>query len=302
MTLTLSHRNDTDMSIKRRLITVYTPQAQPGFLGPGHTARPIIQRHYADSDPFISLMDDELDKTDHEPVGGPHPHAGFETVSLLLEGEMGGREHKMTAGDFQIMTAGSGVIHTETINTKARMHLLQLWLNLPKDLRWTTPRVQDLRAEHVPSSSQHGVLIKVYSGTLAGLTSPIQNHTPVIVADITIQPHTHTELDIPASYHTFIYVLEGSVTVGENERALNKGQVGWLNSFAGETNSQLQLSTGELATRFVLYAGQPQGDPIVSHGPFIGDTQDDIRRLYQDFRQGKMKHIDTVPEDQRILL
>jgi quercetin 2,3-dioxygenase len=296
------NRNGTHMSIKRKLTTIYKPQGQPGFLGRGHTARPVIQRAYADSDPFILLMDDVLDKQDDEPVGGPHPHAGFETVSLLLEGQMGDGEHKMMAGDFQMMTAGSGVIHTETIDTTTRMRLLQLWLNLPKHLRWTTPRVQDLRADHVPSSSQDGVDIRVYSGTLAGLTSPIQNHTPVIIADITIQAHTHTELDIPASYHTFMYVLEGRVTVGEDEKMISKGQVGWLDTFLDETRSILQLSTGEEATRFVLYAGQPQGDPIVSHGPFIGDTQDDIRRLYQEFRHGKMKHISTVPEHQRMLL
>jgi redox-sensitive bicupin YhaK (pirin superfamily) len=74
-------------------------------------------------------MDDILDKQDGEPVGGPHPHAGFETVSLLLEGEVGDLAHKMKAGDLQMMAAGSGIIHTETIDTKTRMRLLQLWLN-----------------------------------------------------------------------------------------------------------------------------------------------------------------------------
>ena len=75
------------MALIRKLVTVQTPPAQQGFLGAGHTARPVIQRPYTDSDPFILLMDDVLDKEDDEPAGGPHPHAGFETVSLLLEGE-----------------------------------------------------------------------------------------------------------------------------------------------------------------------------------------------------------------------
>ena len=77
------------MSIKRKIVQTYTPQGEPGFLGRGHIARPVIQRSFADSDPFILLMDDMLDKKDNEPVGGPHPHAGFETVTLLLEGELG---------------------------------------------------------------------------------------------------------------------------------------------------------------------------------------------------------------------
>ena len=89
------------MSIKRRLVHIDTPQGQPGFLGRGHIARPVIQRSFSESDPFIMLMDDMLDKQDDEPAGGPHPHAGFETVSLLLEGEIGDDAHKMKAGDFK---------------------------------------------------------------------------------------------------------------------------------------------------------------------------------------------------------
>lgn len=93
------------MSITRKLVKIYTPPGQPGFLGAGHVARPVINGNFSDSDPFIILMDDILDKNDNEPVGGPHPHAGFETVSLLLEGEMGDEPYKMKSGDLQIMTA-----------------------------------------------------------------------------------------------------------------------------------------------------------------------------------------------------
>src|SRR5215204_4193850 len=107
--------------IKRKLIHIQTPPSQPGFLGTGHTARPVILRNFADSDPFIMLMDDQLDKQDDRPVGGPHPHAGFETVTLMVEGEMGDEVHVMKGGDFQMMTAGSGIIHTETIEKKTRM-------------------------------------------------------------------------------------------------------------------------------------------------------------------------------------
>src|SRR4030095_8589363 len=156
------------MSIKRRLIQVYTPQGEPGFLGRGHIARPVIQRSFAESDPFILLMDDMLDKKDNEPVGGPHPHAGFETVTLLLDGELGVGAHKMKGGDFQMMTAGSGVIHTETIDKILKIRLLQLWVALPKKDRWTMPRVQDMPLLHVPKKSEDGVEIRLYSGSLAG--------------------------------------------------------------------------------------------------------------------------------------
>jgi quercetin 2,3-dioxygenase len=114
------------MTIERELVRTYTAHGEPGFLGAGHTARPVIVEGFTKTDPFIFMMDDWLDKKDNEPVGGPHPHAGFETVSLLLEGVIGDEEHKMKGGDFQIMTAGSGIIHTETIDKKSKLRLLQL--------------------------------------------------------------------------------------------------------------------------------------------------------------------------------
>jgi redox-sensitive bicupin YhaK (pirin superfamily) len=290
------------MSIIRKLVKINTPKEQPGFLGAGHIARPVISGSFSDSDPFIILMDDMLDKKDNEPVGGAHPHAGFETVSLLLEGEMGDEPHKMKDGDFQMMTAGSGVVHTETITKMAKMRLLQLWLNLPKKDRAAVPRLQELPLEHVPALSKKGVSIKLYSGSLAGLTSPVQNYSPIIVADITVDAGVTTIQQIPANYNTFLYVINGNVKVGGDGKQLNTDQVGWLDLFADAAESDLKITAGEEGARLVVYAGKPTGDHIVSHGPFIADTSDDIQRLYREYRQGKMKHISMVPESQRILL
>ena len=290
------------MSIKRKLVKIDTPQGQPGFLGPGHIARPVISGSFSDSDPFIMLMDDMLDKKDNEPVGGPHPHAGFETVSLLLEGEMGDEAHKMKGGDFQMMTAGSGIVHTETIEKMAKMRLLQLWLNLPKKNRAAVPRLQELPLEHVPAFSENGITIKLYSGSLAGLTSPVQNYSPIIVADITIDADATTVLQIPANYNTFLYVLNGNVKIGEEEKQLNHDQVGWLDLFTDTAESNLEITAGKEGARFILYAGKPTGENIVSYGPFIADSSEDIQRLYREYRQGRMEHISTVPESQRILL
>ncbi len=290
------------MSIKRKLVRIDSPKSEPGFLGAGHRARPLITGGFSQSDPFILLMDDVLDKKDDEPVGGPHPHAGFETVSFLLEGEIGDDQHKMKAGDFQIMTAGSGIIHTETIDKVARLRLLQLWVSLPKKDRWATPRVQDLPVEHVPVLNKDGVNIKVYSGALSGLVSPVKNYVPMIVADITLNPGVSTIQRIPPNFNTFLYVLKGSVKVGEDGTQLNKEQVGWLNIFSDTGESELMLTAGEDGVRLVLYAGRPTGENIVSHGPFIGDSNEDIMRLYKEYRQGSMQHISTVPEGQRVML
>ncbi|GAB3752938.1 pirin family protein [Spirosoma pomorum] len=290
------------MSIQRNLANIYTPQAQQGFLGAGHLASPLIQVDFSESDPFIALMDDRLEKRDEQPVGGPHPHAGFETVSLLLEGEMGDKAYRLGGGDLQLMTAGSGVIHTETIERQTTMRLLQLWLTLPKKDRWATPRVQDIPLDRVPNVTLDGsVDIKVYSGSLAGVTSPVQNYTPLILADIRLAPHASTVQYIPALYTAFLYGIEGSVEVGNAKKRLTQDQVGWLDRFADDGLSELSLTAGETGGRVILYAGERQGDEIVSHGPFIGNTQEDIRQLYQDFRQGKLHHIDTLPKEQRIM-
>jgi hypothetical protein len=286
-----------DFMISRKLVHIDTPMAQPGFLGRGHLARPVIQRSFAESDPFIMLMDDMLDKKDNNPSGGPHPHAGFETVSLLIEGEMG----EMKRGDFQMMTAGSGVIHTETIDRPTKMRLLQLWLNLPKKDRWATPRLQDLSSEHVPHFCGNGVEIKLYSGKLAGLTSPVQNYTPMILADIKLEAGTGTVLQLPANFNTFLYVLKGGIVVGDNETVLNADQAGWLDIFNSDASSELKLKGREQGVSLVLYAGKPTGNAIVSHGPFIGGSNEDIVRLYNEYRQGKMKHISAVDEEQRVV-
>ena len=201
-----------------------------------------------------------------------------------------------------MMTAGSGVIHTETIDKVLKMRLLQLWLSLPKKDRWATPRVQDIPLQHVPKKSEDGVGVKLYSGSFAGLTSPLKNYTPVIIADITIEPGVTTIQQIPANFNTFLYVLKGSVKVGDDQKLLKQDQVGWLDLFKDEEQSELKLTSGEDGVRFVLYSGKPTGEPIVSHGPFIADSSEDIARLYREYRQGKMKHISTVPESQRILL
>lgn len=289
-------------TIKRRLGHITTPAGEPGFLGAGHVARPVIQRNFHDSDPFIILMDDMLDKRDNEPVGGPHPHAGFETVTLILEGELGNSGHIMKAGDFELMTAGSGIIHTETIDKKANIRILQMWLNLPKKYRGTIPRIQKMPLEHVPVLSENGTDIKLYSGSLAGLVSPVQNYTPLILADITVKTGITTIQQIPANYNTFLYVLQGSVQIGEDKKMLQKDQVGWLDLYNEESKSELILTAGTEDARLILYAAKPTGESIVSHGPFIADSSEDIARLYREYRQGNMKHIAAVAETQKISL
>ena len=287
--------------MKRKVTTVYAVNAQPGFLGKGHTARPVITVDFDQSDPFIMLMDDRLEKTDYNPVGGPHPHAGFETVTLVLAGEIGEGDHGLKSGDLEMMTAGSGIVHTEIISKPSRMHILQLWLNLPKHERQAQPRVQQLRAEHVPYKVQDGVAAKVYSGTFAGLTSPLKNHTPLVLAELKMNPNTSMVANLPSDYSAFVYVIEGSAEIGSDNTAIGQDQVAWLDRTDVPGESELLITAGKEGARIVLYAAQPQHHEIVAHGPFIADSMDDIGRLYADYRSGRMGHIHDVPKAQQFV-
>jgi len=282
----------------RKLVIVQTPSPHAGFLGPGHVARAVVKDNFPETDPFIVLMDDMLDVPDGEPVGGPHPHAGFETVTLVLEGKLSDSAEGLSAGDFQMMTAGKGIIHTESIAPRTRIRILQLWLTLPKSVRWTTPRVQNLHFENVPKIAKDGLEIRVYSGSFGGISSPVLNYTPVIIADIQLRPGVSTVQFIPAAYNTFLYVIDGNVEVGQEKKSLQQGQVGWLDKLSGDSQSELELTAGKSGGRLILYSAQPQHDRIVSYGPFIGDRPQDIVRLYEEYQTGQMKHVSVLPEPQ----
>jgi quercetin 2,3-dioxygenase len=284
----------------RRIARVSTvPPLAPGFVGPGHLAAMVVSpEDFARQDPFILLMDDHLDIGDR-PVGGAHPHAGFETVTLILDGSIYDRDEGgvINAGEVQWMTAGRGIIHGENVATKGRVRLLQLWLTLPKADRWTTPAFQDIHADAVPIRREAGVEVRVYSGASGDQRSATRNHVPVTLIEAVLRPNASFDQELPLSYNGFVFVIDGAVRlgVGDDATLVKAGQVAWLDrpesEFQNETESVLRVATTENGTRVVLYAGQPQGNAIASHGPFIGDTRGDITRLYQEYREGRFERL-----------
>jgi len=283
----------------RKIERIQDTRQGPGFLGPGHIAIPVLDGNsFAQTDPFILLMDDQLDLPGGEPVGGAHPHAGFETVTLVLEGDANNKSKTLQTGGMEWMTAGSGIVHTEEIDSSVRMRILQLWLVLPKDRRWAEPKWQELHLDNVPIKRDGGNEIRVYSGTSQGMTAPTINETPATIADFNLQAGYEAAQALPAGYNGFIYVIEGSVEVAD--ATIGKYQVGWLSRPADDGVSEVAFKAGKDGVRFVLYAGEPQGAPIVSHGPFIGDTEADIYRLYREYREGKMGHVHDLPAERVI--
>lgn len=278
-------------SIKR--ITANPPQ--PGFLGEGHIATAVVDgSRFSETDPFIFLMDDKLNLPGGEPVGGPHPHAGFETVTFILEGN----PPHWKEGSVEIMTAGKGIVHTEEISAKTDARILQLWLALPPEKRWTEPFFQEILLEDVPVLKTDDYEIRVYSGSSNGITSPMENQTPFTLVDVKMNEKSEFVQELPASYNGFIYVVKGSVSVGD--RKIENGQTAWFDRPEEKGNTEVVFNTSGESTRFILYAALPHHVPIVSHGPFIADTEDDIRRLYREFRQGKMPHLRDLPAEKKL--
>ncbi|MGC3944347.1 MAG: pirin-like C-terminal cupin domain-containing protein [Chryseolinea sp.] len=142
--------------------------------------------------------------------------------------------------------------------------------------------------------------MKLYSGAFAGLNSPIKNYTPVIIASITLAPGASLDEVLPTNFNTFLYVIKGDIKIGDEGDVLTD-EVAWLDLHDEATASELKVSAGDQGAQFVLYGGLPQKHEIVSHGPFIADSADEIRQLYADFRHGKMEHIMEVADEQKFV-
>lgn len=266
-----------------------------GFLGTGHSASAVLDgMPYQDTDPFILFMDDKLNLPGGEPVGGAHPHAGFETLTLVLKGN----DKDWKTGGFELMTAGKGIIHTEEITSKQDLHILQVWLVLPPEKRWSQPFWQKILVEDVPKIETENYQILVYSGTSNGLTSPMQNHTPLTLVDFRMNNNQTISQKLPNNYNGLIYVLNGAVQVGN--KTIIAGQAGWLDKVKEDGNSEITFASKSDNTHFILYAALVHNAAVISHGPFIGDTMEDIARLYKEYRNGEMPHLDNLPDNQKI--
>ena len=281
-----------------RVVTL--PAPSPGFMGPGHTAVPVLEAHdFARQDPFIALMDDRMDFPEGGLAGGAHPHAGFETVTLVLEGALhDADEGVLGTGDLQWMTAGRGIVHGEHAVPHGPTRILQLWLTLPPADRWTEPRFENVHRDAAPVRREPGVEVRVYSGRSGDARAVTRNHVPVTLVDVRLGAEATVMQELPASYNGFVYVLEGNAAVGATEAAVVVGQVGWLDAPAGEPTrggpTTLRIAGGPTGARLVLYAGEPQHAPLVTHGPFVGETRADLVRASRDYAAGRFVQLSAL--------
>jgi len=287
-------------SAPRRLSRVTaTPPPAPGFIGPGHTAVEVLDPHErAASDPFVLLMDDRLDLPVRRQIGGPHPHAGLETVTLVLEGTVWDRhEGELTAGEVAWMTAGQGVVHNEHVEAAGHVRILQLWIGLPTRVREAEPALKVLRRDAVPVRREPGALARVYSGRSGSVVSSLSTLVPVTLVELVLEPGGRIEQEIPASYQGFLYVAGGELTVSGDARVLGPGDIGWFRkvepSGAGVTPA-MSLVAGNAGARVVLYAGEPHGEPLVQRGPFVAESGEGLARFFQRYQAGGFKPLSEV--------
>jgi redox-sensitive bicupin YhaK (pirin superfamily) len=272
-----------------------TPPPAPGFIGEGHTAVEVVTPALlADSDPFVVLMDDRLEIPQRRTIGGPHPHAGLETVTLVLEGRLHDRdEGELRAGDVLWMNAGGGIVHNEAVEAEGRSRVLQLWIALRARDRVTDPGFELVRGETAPAVRAPGLEGRLYSGTLLGTRSPTRNRVPVTMADLSLRTGALATLDLDPTYNGFAYVLDGAMRLGGT--LVRAGQVGWLQASPGG----LEAAAVDGAARFVLYAGEPIREPLVHRGPFVAGSLAELASYCEQFRAGRFPGIGEVGRRQR---
>ena len=283
---------------ERRLGRIVTlPPPVPGFIGKGHTAvHAVDAREFTLNDPFIILADDRVDLPPGQRAGSAHPHAGFEIVTFGVEGEARDRdEGVLRAGDVLFMTAGSGVVHNEDFEPLGTVRILQLWMTLPSEFRWSAPRFAHVPRDGSPLRQEPGADARVYSGTSGSISAQPRSHLPLTMVDIRLQPHAVFEQAVPGSYNGFLYPLEGDLRVGGTApQRLAIGQIGWLDRRDGAAATVVRLTGGAAGARVVLYAGERQGVPIVTHGPFVGETRADLIRVSQAYLDGRMPAVSDL--------
>jgi redox-sensitive bicupin YhaK (pirin superfamily) len=269
-----------------------------GFL----VRRPFPQASFSDFDPFLLL--DEMGPMELGPgqaKGAPdHPHRGFETVTYMLSGEMQhkdsrGHAGRLTPGDVQWMTAGAGVVHSEMpsaefTRTGGRMHGFQLWVNLPKRDKMMKPRYQEIPGSQIPkaTSADGLVSVSVIAGEAMGQKAVIETRTPIVYLHYSIKPGGVARQQVSSTYNTFAFIVDGEGLFGaERERAKD----GQMVLFAQDGDEVRIENSGNTTLEILLIGGMALNEPIARYGPFVMNTEGEIRQAFEDFRLGRMGEI-----------
>ena len=280
----------------KKILGVYSAP-QPHWVGNGFPVRSLFsyESHGKQLSPFLLL--DYAGPARFPPATKPrgvgeHPHRGFETVTIVYQGEVAHRDSTgeggvIGPGDVQWMTAGAGILHEEFHSPAftyqgGHLEMIQLWVNLPAADKMAPPSYQAITGEQipvVPLAAANGE-IRVITGEFQGHAGPAKTFSPMLVWDVTLQDHANVLLDVPDGWNTAVIARSGSSLINEHARAA-VGQMVVLSS----QGNQVQIQT-EAESQLLLIAGEPLNEPIEGYGPFVMNTKEEIRQAIRDFQQG----------------
>lgn len=240
-------------------------------------------------DPFLMLDAFGSDEPNDYIGGFPsHPHRGFETVTYLLAGKMrhkdnAGNEGVIEPGGVQWMTAGKGIVHSEMPEQENGLLAgFQLWVNLPAKDKMVEPQYQEFTAEEVPVERWiNGTEIRVITGeTELGTIGPVKNSyvTPLFM-DVSLKAGKAFQQNINADDNTFIYVIEGDLSIGNDEQILNEKNIGIL-----EQGDEIKVTSKTDHARFLLISAKPLNEPVARGGPFVMNTEEEVHKAFADYR------------------
>ena len=252
-------------------------------------------------DPF--LLFDHFGPIHYEPGGATgvpaHPHCGFEAITYLLGGEV---EHKdswggqaaIEAGDIQWMTTGSGLIHSELVTDKFKknggiMQGLQIWVNLPKKDKQVKPWYQHIKKDDIPIIKENENLeIKVLVGEVKGVKSAVQTYSPVSIFDVQFLTPGEIDLDISKDQMIMVYIIEGELQFFNEKQIASKGQMIYFD----QSSELINLASTSNKGSYLVLAGKPLNEPIVRYGPFVTNSESEMKQAMLDYQNGKMGVLD----------
>lgn len=286
-------------------------RARPAMEGAGvRLHRAFAHGEVRDVDPFLLFDDFRNDDPEAYRRGFPwHPHRGIETITYVLAGEVDhadslGNRGALGAGDVQWMTAGRGILHQEMPRGDAagRMHGFQLWANLPRDLKMTAPRYQDVKAGEIPVLEDAGATIRVVCGDWKGVRGPVDGiAADPRYLDVSVAPGRRVTLPVEVERNAFAYVFAGagsfraaSAPFGVlTEKELPDGTEIQLRETTGnrslvlfDRGDEVTVQAGEEGIRFLLVSGRPIREPVAWYGPIVMNTEAEIRQALAELNRG----------------
>lgn len=225
---------------------------------------------------------------------GAHPHRGFETVTIAYDGKVEHHDNKgnhgiIGPGDVQWMTAASGILHKEYHETEfskngGNLHMIQLWVNLPKDKKMTEPKYQPLLKEDmgVFKLDDNQGEVSIIAGEFNGIKGPASTFTNINMYNVNLKNHGKAILREPSNFNTGMLVLKGEVKINE-DKICKEGDFILFDNIEG--NISVESITEEAL--FIVLSGEPINEPVVSYGPFVMNTVEEIYQAYDDFRNNK---------------